>query len=101
MVYYLKGCIFISVLDNRESEDGMLALKETIKTISKEKKVTQIEMAEILGLSKQNFSNKIQRNTFSPHELVKIADKLGMELPFVDKDAEIKNGNKYVIKSAE
>ena len=65
MVYYLKGCIFISVLDNRESEDGMLALKETIKTISKEKKVTQIEMAEILGISKQNFSNKIQRNTFS------------------------------------
>ena len=78
MVYYLKGCIFISVLDNRESEDGMLALKETIKTISKEKKVTQIEMAEILGISKQNFSNKIQRNTFSPDELVKIADKLGM-----------------------
>ena len=100
MVYYLKGCIFISVLDNRESEDGMLALKETIKTISKEKKVTQIEMAEILGISKQNFSNKIQRNTFSPDELVKIA-KLGMELAFVDKDAEIKNGNKYVIKSAE
>ena len=33
-----KRCIFISVLDNRESEDGMLALKETIKTISKEKK---------------------------------------------------------------
>ena len=65
MVYYLKGCIFISVLDNRESEDGMLALKETIKTISKEKKVTQIEMAEIIGISKQNFSNKIQRNTFS------------------------------------
>ena len=92
MVYYLKGCIFISVLDNRESEDGMLALKETIKTISKEKKVTQIEMAEILGISKQ---------TFSPDELVKIADKLGMELAFVDKDAEIKNGNKYVIKSAE
>ena len=101
MVYYLKVCIFISVLDNRESEDGMLALKETIKTISKEKKVTQIEMAEILGISKQNFSNKIQRNTFSPDELVKIADKLGMELAFVDKDAEIKNGNKYVIKSAE
>lgn len=96
-----EGCIFISVLDNRESEDGMLALKETIKTISKEKKVTQIEMAEILGISKQNFSNKIQRNTFSPDELVKIADKLGMELAFVDKDAEIKNGNKYVIKSAE
>ena len=28
MVYYLKGCIFISVLDNRESEDKMLALSD-------------------------------------------------------------------------
>lgn len=66
-----------------------MALKETIKTISKEKKVTQLEMAETLGISKQNFSNKIQRNTFSPDELVKIADRLGMELAFIDKDAEI------------
>ena len=79
----------------------MLALKETIKTISKEKKVTQLEMAETLGISKQNFSNKIQRNTFSPDELVKIADRLGMELAFIDKDAEIKNGTKYVIMGAE
>ena len=46
-------------------------------------------MAETLGISKQNFSNKIQRNTFSPDELVKIADRLGMELAFIDKDAEI------------
>ena len=44
----------------------MLALKDTIKTISKDKKVTQLEMAEVLGISKQNFSNKMQRNTFSP-----------------------------------
>ena len=66
-----------------------MALKETIKTISKEKKVTQLEMAETLRISKQNFSNKIQRNTFSPDELVKIADRLGMELAFIDKDAEI------------
>lgn len=85
-------------LYNRESEDRMLALKETIKTISKDKKVTQLEMAEMLGISKQNFSNKMQRNTFSPDELAKIADKLGMELAFIDKDAEIKGG-KYIIES--
>ena len=72
----------------------MLALKETFKAISKEKKITQLEMAQVLGISKQNFSNKVQRNTFSPDELVKIADMLGMELAFVDKD-----GNKYVITS--
>ena len=36
----------------------MLALKETFKAISKYKKTTQLEMAEVLGISKQNFSNK-------------------------------------------
>ena len=44
----------------------MLALKDTFKAITKNKKVTQLEMAEALGISKQNFSNKVQRNTFSP-----------------------------------
>ena len=73
----------------------MLALKETFKAISGNKKVTQLEMAAALGISKQNFSNKVQRNTFSPDELVKIADMLGMELAFIDKNTEF-NGEKYV-----
>ena len=63
----------------------MLALKETIKTISKEKKVTQIEMAD----------------TFSPDELAKLADSLGMELVFIDKNADIKNGEKFIISGQE
>ena len=46
----------------------MLALKETFKAITGYKKVTQLEMATALGISKQNFSNKVQRNTFSPEE---------------------------------
>ena len=75
----------------------MLALKETFKAISGNKKVTQLEMAAALGISKQNFSNKVQRNTFSPDELVKIADMLGMELAFIDKNIEF-NGEKYVIE---
>lgn len=29
----------------------MLAIKDTIKTISKDKKVTQLEMAEVLGIA--------------------------------------------------
>ena len=75
----------------------MLALKETFKAISGNKKVTQLEMAAALGISKQNFSNKVQRNTFSPDELVKIADMLGMELAIIDKNTEF-NGEKYVIE---
>ena len=75
----------------------MLALKDTIKAISKDRKITQLEMAEHLGISKQNFSNKMQRNTFSPDELTRIADLFNMELAFIDKAAEVKNGEKFVI----
>lgn len=77
----------------------MLALKDTFKLISTDKKVTQLEMASALGISKQNFSNKVQRNTFSPDELVKIANMLDMEIAFIDKSADVMNGNKYVITS--
>ena len=70
-----------------------VAIKETFKAISKDKNVTQLEMANAIGISKQNFSNKVQRNTFSPDELVKIADMLDMEIAFVDKV-----GRKYIIK---
>ena len=69
--------------------------------ISKAKKITQLEMAEVLGISKQNFSNKVQRNTFSPDELAKLADSLGMELVFIDKNADIKNGEKFIISGQE
>ena len=79
----------------------MLALNQTIKDISKAKKITQLEMAEVLGISKQNFSNKVQRNTFSPDELAKLADSLGMELVFIDKNADIKNGEKFIISGQE
>ena len=79
----------------------MLALKETIKGISKDRKITQLEIAEHLGISKQNFSNKIQRNTFSPDELVKIADLFNMELAFIDKSTKIEDGAKYVIEATQ
>ncbi len=78
----------------------MLALKETFQAISKEKKVTQLEMAEVLGISKQNFSNKLKRNTFSPDELAKIAEMLNMELAFIDKGAVIENGEKFVLEES-
>lgn len=95
----ISVCYEIAVY--RESEEHMLALKETFKILSKTKKVTQLEMAETLGISKQNFSNKVKRNTFSPDELVKIADKMGMDLAFVDKDSEMKKGSKYIISASE
>ena len=79
----------------------MLALKETFKAVAKKKKTTQLEMAQALGISKQNFSNKVQRNTFSPDELVRIADMLDMEIAFIDKDAIIDNGEKFIISCVD
>ena len=76
-----------------EREDIMLSASDTIKELIKMKKITQVELAEKLGMSKQNINNKFKRNTFSPDELVKIADILNMELAFVD------GKNKYIIKS--
>ena len=38
----------------------------------------------------------MQRNTFSPDELVKIADMLDMKIAFVDKNADIE-AKQYVI----
>lgn len=71
----------------------MLSASDTIKELIKMKKITQVELAEKLGMSKQNINNKFKRNTFSPDELVKIADILNMKLAFVD------GKNKYIIKS--
>lgn len=93
-ILYIVKVLVLTIY--REGEDVMLALKETFKAISKEKKVTQQEMADALGISKQNFSNKVQRNTFSPDELVKIADMLDMKIAFIDKNADIE-GIQYVI----
>ena len=76
----------------------MLALKDTIKAISKDRKITQLEIAEHLGISKQNFSNKMQRNTFSPDELSRIASLFNMELAFIDKTAKITDGEMFVIE---
>lgn len=82
-------------MKSTESEDNMLAVAETIKDLLKLKNVSQVELAEKLGTSKQNINNKFKRNTFSPEELVKIAEILGMQLAFVD------GKEKYIIESSD
>ena len=65
-----------------------MAVSDTIKQIAKLKGTSQKEIAESLGLTKQNMSNKMKRNTFSPDELVQIAEAVGMKLAFVDTDSK-------------
>lgn len=73
----------------------MVAVSDTIKELLKVKQVSQVELAEKLGMSKQNINNKFKRNTFSPDELVKIAEILGMQLAFVE------GKEKYIINGSE
>ena len=53
---------------------------EIIKYIIKDKNISQVELAEKIKITRQNLSNKLNRDNFSTLELVEIADALNMKL---------------------
>ena len=55
------------------------------------KSLTQNDLAKVLGMTKQSFSNKMQRDTFTVEDIVKIAEFLNMEVI-------IKGENEYLVK---
>ena len=68
----------------------------TIKEIleiykAKGKNLTQNDLAKVLGMTKQSFSNKMQRDTFTVEDAVKIAEFLNMQII-------IKGEEEYIIK---
>ena len=67
-------------------------IKEIMEDYKKTgKSLTQNELANVLGMTKQSFSNKMQRDTFTAKEVVKIAEHLNMK-PI------LKGDNEYIIK---
>lgn len=67
-------------------------IKEIIDDYKKAgKSLTQNDLANVLEMTKQSFSNKMQRDTFTAEEVVKIADFLNMK-------AILKGDNEYIIK---
>ncbi len=58
------------------------------------KKVTQVDLANVLGISKQGFTNKMTRDSFFIDDVVKIANYLGMQVI-------LKGSNEYVIKKED
>lgn len=67
-------------------------IKEILEDYRKSgKNLTQNDLANVLGMTKQSFSNKMQRDTFTAEEVVKIAEYLDME-------AILKGDKEYVIK---
>jgi len=57
-----------------------MSATEVIKYILKDKNITQAELAEKVNVTRQNLSNKMNRDNFSTLELVEIADALNMNL---------------------
>lgn len=56
-------------------------IREIIADYKREgKKVTQQELAKVLGISRQGFTNKMARDSFFIDDVVKIADYLGMKV---------------------
>ena len=63
------------------------------KDILKVKDKSQVELAEEINVTRQNLSNKMNRDKFSALELVEIADALEMNLILKDKE----DGTEYII----
>ena len=74
---------------------GLVDMSATtvIKDILEEKNKSQAELAEEINVTRQNLSNKMNRDKFSALELVEIADALDMNLVLKDK----KGKHEYII----
>ena len=70
-----------------------MSVTKVIKNILGDKHISQVELAEKVNVTKQNLSNKMNRDNFSTIELVEIADALNMNLLLKDKT----DGNEYII----
>lgn len=77
--------------------DVYMSATDVIKGILKDKEITQVELAEKTKVTKQNLSNKMNRDNFSTLELVEIADALDMQLLLKNNS----DGKEYVIDYPE
>ena len=73
--------------------DVFMSATEVIKGILKDKNLTQVQLAEKTNVTKQNLSNKMNRDNFSTLELVEIADALDMQLLLKN----MSDGKEYII----
>ncbi len=64
-------------------------LTTKIKAITQLKNISNDELAECLGISKQVLNNKYYKDTFTTKDLFKIADLCEVDLCFADKKNRI------------
>ena len=76
-------------------EAGKIDIKGIVEQIIDDRKqcgirITKTDIANQLGISRQNLVNKFTRDTFTPEELSKISQILGCELIIRDGEKEYK-----------
>lgn len=54
-----------------------LTMGEKIRIVLRRKKITISDLADMVGTSRQNLTNKLNRDNFSEQELIEIAKALG------------------------
>lgn len=59
-----------------------LTTSEKIRTVLMKKKLTIAALADLLGQSRQNFSNKLSRDNFSIDDVKEIAKVLDIEFEY-------------------
>ena len=60
--------------------------KTIVKNAMKYKKIKSGMLAELLGMEYQAFCNKLSRGTMSANYMVQIADALGCDVVFRDRE---------------
>lgn len=76
-------------------------VSDVIKAIMKSKGLNNIQMAEMLGIKTQSFSNKLFRDSYTVEELIKILDILDCKL-IIQPNPEVSYtlSNKVSIKAS-
>ena len=54
-----------------------MTIKQKINILAAYKNINQAELAQLVGMSPQNFNQKIKRESFSHEELERIAEAVG------------------------
>ena len=67
-----------------------LTMAEKIRILLRRKKITISDLADMVGTSRQNLNNKLNRDNFSEKELQQIAEALGCTFQgfFIFEDGE-------------
>ena len=56
-----------------------LSFTEKIRLIMIRREITSVQLARLLGTSRQNISNKLKKNNFSEKEMKKLAELLNCQ----------------------